>query len=182
MNSLLFELNESANTDIIESQNINAYFDILCEKTSTPIIQLDEAITNWLARVREAAANGNLNPEKKADVAAVLGALLAVSEPDLADALDERGDLGTILAAAGDKDKTTSNAALARLRDMGRHPSVRTFTANAVKALDNQNTVVPFINKIQSKIDRTMNQRLGAERKRNNEQQPQGELAKSAGL
>jgi len=182
MNSLLSQLNEDVNAEIIESQNINTYFDILCEKTSMPIQQLDEAITNWLARVREAASNGTLNPAKKADVASVLGALMAVSEPDLADALDERGDLGTILAAAGDKDKTTSNAALARLRDMGRHPSVRTFTANAAKALDDQNTVVQFINKIQSKIDRTMNQRLGMERKRSESNQSSSELARSAGL
>ncbi len=182
MDSLLSQLNEDVNADIVESQNINIYFGILCEKTSIPIEQLDEAITSWLARIREAVRNGNLNQEKKKDVAAVLGALSAVSEPDLADALDERGDLGTILAAAGDKNKTTSNAALAKLRNMGLHPSVRTFTANAEKALNNQNTVVQFINKIQSKIDRTMNQRLGIERKRNETRNTSSELAKSAGL
>lgn len=182
MDSLLSQLNENVNDDVAESQNINAYFDILCEKTSISIIQLDEAITNWLARVRESAVNGNLDPNKKASVGAVLGALMAVSEPDLADALDEKGTLGTILAAAGDKDQATSNAALSKLRDMGLDPSVRTFTANATKALDDQSTVVQFINKIQSKIDRTMNQRLGMERKRQESKQPTGELARSAGL
>jgi hypothetical protein len=127
--------------------------------------QLNEAISSWLAKVRGAITSGKLDPKRKDDVAYILAALSAVSNPDLADALDEKGDLGTILWLAGGKEKQPSNAALHRLRDIGANPSLKSFLANTKTIIDNPNQIETFTKQIQTKIEPIMNKKLSAERK-----------------
>lgn len=165
MDSLLFQINEHANNTIVESAIINDNIDILTEYLSMSTDQLNEAVTTWLAKVRNVISNGKLDPSKKESIIKILGALAAVSNPDLADALDAKGDLGTILFNAGDKDNMKSNAGLQRLLMIGRDPSVKTFVANAAKAVENPQAIDTFTKQIQSKIEPIMNKKLGKERR-----------------
>lgn len=165
MDSLLFQINEHANNTIVESAIINDNIDILTEYLSMSTDQLNEAVTTWLAKVRTVISNGKLDPSKKDSIIKILGALAAVSNPDLADALDAKGDLGTILFNAGDKDNMKSNAGLQRLLMIGRDPSVKTFVANAAKAVEDPQAIDTFTKQIQAKIEPIMNKKLGKERK-----------------
>jgi len=163
--NLLFQVNEQANVAINEAENVNKNIDLLTNFLSTDVEQLNEAISSWLTKVRSTVTSGKLDPTKKQDVAQILAALSALSNPDLADALDEKGDLGTILYNAGDKDKVKSNAALQRLLMIGREPSVKTFVANATKAIEDPQAIEVFTKQVQSKIEPIMNKKLSIERK-----------------
>jgi len=165
MDSLLSQINEQAKDTIAESAIIDTNIDLLAEHLSLSLEQLNEAVSTWLAKVRNTAATGKLDPSKKDSVINILGALAALSNPDLADALDEKGDLGTILYNAGDKDKVKSNAALQRLLMIGREPSVKTFVANATKAIEDPQAIEVFTKQVQSKIEPIMNKKLSIERK-----------------
>jgi len=171
MSSLLFEINEQANDVVAESIIVATNVDLLTEYLEMSTGQLNEAISTWLAKVRNTVATGKLDPDKKDSVIKILGALSALSNPDLADALDEKGDLGTILFNAGDKDKIKSNAGLQRLLMIGNHPSVKTFVANAQKAMQqvdvmgNTQPIELLTKKIQAQLEPIMNKKLATERK-----------------
>jgi len=47
---------------------------------------------------------------------------------------------------------------------IGNDPSVKTFTANAAKAVEDPQSIDTFTKQIQSKIEPIMNKRLGLER------------------
>ena len=127
--------------------------------------QLNEAVTTWLAKVRNAVATNKLKPELKRSVAEILGALEAISNEDFAEALDEKGDLGVILYNVSGKDPDLSNAALKRLREIGRNPSLKQFVANALAILDDPTKIDSYTKKIQAKIEPVMNKKLNRERK-----------------
>lgn len=165
MNSLLCQINEQAKTVLTENEIINDNIDLLTEYLSMSTEQLNEAVTTWLAKVRNTITSGKLDPAKKDSVVKILGALAAISNPDLADALDEKGDLGTILFNAGDQDNIKSNAGLQRLLMIGNDPSVKTFVANALKAVEDVHTIEAFTKQIQSKIEPIMNKKLAVARK-----------------
>ena len=171
MSSLLFEINEQANDVVAESIIVATNVDLLTEYLEMSTGQLNEAISTWLAKVRNTVATGKLDPDKKDSVIKILGALSALSNPDLADALDEKGDLGTILFNAGDKDKIKSNAGLQRFLMIGNHPSVKTFVANAQKAMQqvdvmgNTQPIELLTKKIQAQLEPIMNKKLATERK-----------------
>jgi len=162
---LLFQINEQANRTIVEDENINKNIDLLTKYLSTGTDQLNEAISSWLTKVRSSVTAGKLNPAKKQDVAQILAALSAISNPDLADALDEKGDFGTLLYMAGGQEKNASNAALHRLRDIGRSPSLKTFLANALKVVEDPHHIEAFTKQIQTRIEPIMNKKLASERK-----------------
>jgi len=61
--------------DYYYSSNINLVANYLSMSTD----QLNESISTWLAKVRNTASTGNLNPEKKDSVVKILGALSAIS-------------------------------------------------------------------------------------------------------
>jgi hypothetical protein len=171
MSSLLFEINEQADIAVAESVIVATNVDYLAEYLEMSTGQLNEAISTWLAKVRNTVATGKLNPDKKDSVVKILGALSALSNPDLAAALDEKGDLGTILFNAGDQDKVKSNAGLQRLLMIGNHPSVKAFITNAQKAMQqvdvmgNTQPIELLTKKIQSQLEPIMNKKLAAERK-----------------
>jgi hypothetical protein len=172
MSSLLFEINEQADIAVAESVIVATNVDYLAEYLEMSTGQLNEAISTWLAKVRNTVATGKLNPDKKDSVVKILGALSALSNPDLAAALDEKGDLGTILITmAGDQDKVKSNAGLQRLLMIGNHPSVKAFITNAQKAMQqvdvmgNTQPIELLTKKIQSQLEPIMNKKLAAERK-----------------
>ena len=178
MNSLLFEINEQADIVVAEAVVIANNVEILAEYLSMSTDQLNEAISTWLAKVRGTISTGKLDPKKKDSVTKILGALSALSNPDLAAALDEKGDLGTILFNAGDKDQLKSNAGLQRLLMIGNHPSVKAFVANAEKAMQqvdvmgNTQPIEVLTKKIQAQLEPIMNKKLTAERKTQQPQQP----------
>ncbi len=167
MDSLLYQINKNADGMITESTIIANNLDFLTEYLTISMEQLNEAVTTWLARVRNSISNGKLDANKKDSIIKILGALAAISNPDLADALDDRGDLGTILFNAGDKDKNKSNAGLQRLLILGRHPSVKSFVQTAAKAVNNPQSIDAFTKQIQAKIEPIMNKKLSTERNKN---------------
>lgn len=164
MDSLLYQINENVNYVVVERAIIANNLPLLAEYLSMSTEQLNESVTTWLAKVRNIITNGKLDPAKKDSVIKILGALAAISNPDLADALDDKGDLGTILFNAGDKDKAKSNAGLQRLLMLGKDPSVKAFVANATKAVEDPQAIDTFTKQIQAKIEPVMNKRLGVER------------------
>jgi len=165
MDSLLHEINKQTDDVITEREIISSNINLVANYLSMSTDQLNESISTWLAKVRNTASTGNLNPEKKDSVVKILGALSAISNPDLADALDEKGDLGTILFNAGGKDKAMSNAGLQRLLMIGNHPSVKSFVANVAQSIDDPQSISTLTKQIQAKIEPVMNKRLAAERK-----------------
>jgi len=167
MHSLLFQINETANDVVVENAIIDENIDFLTEYLSMTTEQLNEAVTTWLAKVRNVISNGNFDPSKKESVIKILGALSAITNPDLASALDDKGDLGTILYNAGDKDPAKSNQALQRLVAIGNHPSVKSFTSQAAKAVEDPQMIDTFTKQIQSKIEPILNKKLGMERNAN---------------
>jgi len=168
MDSLLFEINKKAKSTLTENEIIDSNINIVENYLSMSTEQLNEAVTTWLAKVRNIITTGKLNPAKKDAVTRILGALAAISNPDLADALDTEGDLGTILFNAGGEDNHKSNEGLQRLLMLGKHPSVKTFMANALRAVEDPQAIEAFTKKIQAKIDPVMNKRLSKERKSRN--------------
>jgi len=168
MNSLLSQINTEADNIIAENEIISNNIDLLTEYLSMSTAQLNEAVSVWLAQVRNLVSVGKLDPEKKDSVVKILGALEAISNADLADALDDKGDLGTVLYNAGDKDKAKSNAGLQRLLLIGRDPSVRSFVARAAAEIEDAQKIDNYTKQIQSRIEAIMNKKLGAERKNPN--------------
>ena len=128
--------------------------------------QLSETVTEWLAKVRNTVGKGTLDPNKKVGVTRVLGALMAMSNPDIADALNEKGDLGTVLYSVGGENKQDSNAALQRLAQLGRHPSVKSFTEKAAQVIDDPDAATLLTKQVQGKIDQVMRKTLAQERQR----------------
>jgi len=165
MDSLLFQINKQADETLIENEIVNGNIDLLSNYLSMSTEQFNESVSTWLANVRNVASTGSMNPEKKDSVVKILGALAALSNPDLADALDEKGDLGTILFNVGGKDKMKSNAGLQRLLMMGNHPSVKSFVANAQSVIDDPQSIAELTKQIQAKIEPVMNKKLSMERK-----------------
>ncbi len=165
MGSLLSQVNGHADNIIEENEIISNNITFLTEYLSMSHDQLNEAVSTWLANVRNVVSRGRLDPSKKDAVIKILGALAAISNEDLADALDEKGDLGTILYNAGGEDKMQSNAGLQRLMLIGREPSVKSFIQRASAAVEDPETINKFTKEIQVKIDRIMNKKLGVARK-----------------
>lgn len=164
MSSLLFEINKSADDTIAENMIIDSNIDFLTEYLSMSTEQLNEAVTTWIAKVRNIISRGKLDPSKKDSVVKILGALSAITNPDLAAALDVKGDLGTILFNAGGRDNVKSNAGLQRLLMIANDPSIKAFVANAEKAVLSPQTIEAFTKKIQAKIEPVMNKKLATER------------------
>ena len=169
MDSLLFQINKQADDALIENEIISANLDLLVDYLSIPDDQLNEAISTWLAKVRNEVASGRLKetePETvkiKQGIIRALGALSAISNPDLADALDDEGNLGRILFDAGGSDEDASKAALQKLALIGGHPSVKTFVANVAADIDNAQAIDSLTKKIQAKIEPIMNKKRSLE-------------------
>jgi len=171
---ILQQINETVNAVNKQHQIVSTNIDIVLEKsTDLTADQLNEAVTNWLARLRGAAEKGNVDPSKKQGIAYVLGALMALSDPNIADALDERNDLGTMLYAVSSDNKEDSKAALQRLVQIGRHPSLKSYVAQASETLDNPDTINQVANQLQTKIDQVMRSKLSKERQTTQSNQAQ---------
>lgn len=183
MKPLLLEINEQADNVVAENAIIDHNLTLLSEYLSLSAEQLNEAVTSWLAKIRGLSAAGKfagkmgrgatgIPAEKKDAVAKILGALDAITNPDLADALDEKGDLGSILLKVSSENKDESNAALHRLLGIGNHPSVKSFVENAQKVMQSievRNNTQPFealTKKIQAKIEPIMNKKVATERRK----------------
>jgi len=163
MDSLFAQINEDAQSSVIVEGNI----DLLIEKWDLPVDQLNEAVTHWLARIRNAVASGtNFDEDKKLAYTRILGALQAISDSNVADALDTDGDLGTILADAGGSDKNASKAALNKLLALGRYPTNKSYVENAAKAMEDSEALKDFTNKIATRIEPIMNKKLKAQNAR----------------
>lgn len=161
MDSLLTEINERAHSSIIIEANI----DLIVEKWDLTTEQLNEAVTQWLAKIRNAVTSGtNFDDDKKIAYTRILGALQAISNENVADALDTNGDLGTILYDAGGTDKNASKVALNKLLALGRYPTNSSYVANAAKAMEDSELIKDFTNKITTRIEPIMNRKLTQER------------------
>ena len=163
--SLLQQLNENANKIIAEQEVILENFDRFNGSIEATAEPLNEAATEWLATLRGVLGKGTLDPNKKQNASYILGALMALSNADLVDALDDKGDIGTVLYNASNKDNPQeSKAAMKRLMQMGRHPSIKTFVAKAMAAMDDPKQSTKLIGQVQSKIDQTMRAKLAKEK------------------
>ena len=163
--SLIKQLNESATEqathDVLVEKNINA----LLESAGVDIVQLDEAVTQWVAKLRNAIGKGRVDPNKKGSIVNILGSLMAMSDEDVADALDEKGDMGSLLDAIGGADKQLSNAALKRLVELGRHPSIKSYVARANEIVSGDpNEAAQALKKVQMSLDQVMRRKMQQER------------------
>jgi len=164
MKTLLNEINENADILVKNEEIITENVKKVGEYLELTPVQLDEAVSSWLVKVKNLVSRNTLNPDKKQQVIKVLAALAAISNPDLAAALNDNGDLGSILFNAGGVDKTASNSALHKLAAIGAHPSVKGFISGAEKAVDDPQGIDIYTKEIQIKIDKVMNKLRGQER------------------
>jgi len=157
-------VNDTVHANEKERKTISENIDRLTDVSKSDYGQIDEAVTTWLARLRNVAEKGNLDPSKRQNVAYVLGALMALSDPNIADAFDEKNDLGTLLYAVSGEDKAASQAAIQRLIQMGRHPSANTYVSQAEQILNNPQQIIQTASQLQGKIDQVMRTKLAKER------------------
>lgn len=163
--SLLQEVNT---TVLLHEQQVEIFssnVELLSENINESHEFITEAITNWLAKVGKVVGGGKLDPEKAKSVSEILGAVTALGNPDTAAAFDEKGDLGTVLYTASSKNPQESNAALKRLREIGRHESARTYTQQAAQAMTDPAKFGEYVNKAKQDIDRIMRTSLAKEQK-----------------
>lgn len=167
--TLLNQINEDVNAQIIFKNKVDANVALLAEDINKSESFIAEAITNWLAKVNGVVTGGKLDPQKGQSVAEILGATIALSDSDTASAFDDKGDLGTVLYMASSKNPQESNAALKRLREIGRHPSVRSYTKQAKEAMADPAAFKTLINNTKSNIDKVMRTKLSKEKQKTNE-------------
>lgn len=170
--SLLKNINDTVTLQEHEVNTISANVDLLSENIDENFGFITEAITQWLAKVGKVVGGGRLDPEKAKSVAEILGAISALGNPDTAAAFDEKGDLGTVLYMASSANPQESNAALKRLREIGRHESARTYTQQATQAMQDPTAFTDYVNKTKTDIDRVMRTKLAKEKGATQQQAP----------
>ena len=165
MFSLLHQLNEAANETLAEEELISRNIVRLIETSEgLDLEQINETITSYLNTAARAAEGGKLDDSQKENVASVFAAVAALINPDLADAFDERNDLGAILYKADAGGDEAGNAALNRLREIGNHPSARTFKQQAIQAVNDPARIKSMADKLRIKIEPIMNKKISAMR------------------
>jgi hypothetical protein len=165
MFSLLQKINESANESEAEADLISRnIFRLMETSEGIELEQINETITSYLNTAARAAEGGKLDDSQKENVASVFAAVAALINPDLADAFDERNDLGAILYKADASGDEAGNAALNRLREIGNHPSAKTFKRQAIEAINDPTRVKRMADKLRIKIEPIMNKKVSAMR------------------
>ena len=163
--SLIKQLNESVNTQTALEETWDASVTALMEATDMTATQINEAATQWIRKLGYALERGRLDPRKQAAFASILGALLAIADGkgEIADALDEKGDMGGLLAKVSGEDKALSDGALKRLVQIGRDPSVRGYVKRAQEIFANPAEAGNALKKAQISIDRVMTRKVQQE-------------------
>jgi len=169
--SLLQDINTKVILQEHEVDTISTNITLLSENIDENSEFITEAITQWLAKVGKVVGGGKLDPEKSKSVSEILGAVSALGNPDTAAAFDEKGDLGTVLYMASSANPQESNAALKRLREIGRHESARTYTQQAAAAMQDPAAFANYVNKAKTDIDRVMRMKLSKEKGATQQQQ-----------
>lgn len=110
----------------------------------------------------------------KQNVISIFAALQALSQRDIAGAFDDQPDkpLGKVLSEFYGKDgKQQHLIAANRLKEIGMHPSVKSYRTQADAAVNSAESIRAYANKIRTNIEPIMNTMLSNER-----QQAQGRL------
>jgi hypothetical protein len=150
---------------------------------SLSIEQINESAQQFLNTYANIIQRGGELKNKKGEditdkIINIFAALQALSQEDLAAAFDDRKDrpLGQTLSDLYGKNGVEAHTiAEKRLDAIGRHPSVRSYRAQAEKAVRDSNSIGAFANKIRTKIEPVMNKMLSKER-----QAAQGRMDKEA--
>jgi len=169
--SLIKQLNESANQQAALEKMWELNVSALMESADVTATQLDEAATQWIAKLRYALERGRLDPRKQPQFENILGSLLALSDENVADALDEKGDMGSLLDVVSGEDSKMSNAALRKLVELGRHPSIKTYVQRAKEIIANPKEAGNALKQVQTRIDQTMRRKVQQERGAGNSNQ-----------
>jgi len=165
--SLIQDINKSVKLHEQQADVFTMNVVLLSEDINESPEFITEAITNWLAKVGNVVGGGKLDPEKAKSVSEILGAVTALGNADTAAAFDEKGDLGTVLYKASSQNPQESNAALKRLREIGRHESARTYTQQAAQAMTDPATFAKYAQKAKGEIDQTMRTLLAKQKNKN---------------
>ena len=161
MDSLLQQINESAEKVLAEDEIISKNIDLVVEKKEVDLEELNEAITNILATAARKIEGGAVADEDKDNLAAVLGAVAALSNPDIADAFDTRGNLGEILRNADvDMNDPKAKSAVNQLMAIGNHPSSRGYKQQALDMVNDPTKITQWTQKIRMPVERVMNQKV----------------------
>ena len=176
--TLLSEINEAVDSLIDTTKIITENIEFLLADESFTLEQLDEAVQNFLTSAATKIQNGALkdNPEVRENIIDVFAALQALTQEDIAAAHDDdpKMPLGQVLKNFyGNAGKEMHKIAAARLRDIGRHPSSRTYRTQAEQAVNSPERIMAYANKIRTNIEPVMNKMLSKER-----QQAQSRLDK----
>lgn len=162
--SLIQEVNEHAKLNEQEVQTTESNIAKLTENINESQEFITEAITQWLSKVTGVVGKGNLDPSKAKSVAEILGAVTALGSDDIASAFDDKGDLGSVLYSASSSNPQESNAALKRLREIGRHESAKSFTAKATQAMSDPKKFAEYVTTASNSIDRVMRTKMAHEK------------------
>jgi hypothetical protein len=163
--NLLQQINEHMNEQQMFEQQSTIKISRMLEGTKLTNEILTEAITNWLAKLRGVVAKETMKPQEKQPAAEILGAVIALTQPGIASAFNDRNDIGTVLNLAAGQNKDMSRAALKRLQNIGNHESVAQYTEEALEALDDITKLTELTKRVQIKIDQLMRRNLAKEQK-----------------
>ncbi len=156
--------NETRSTELVEQTILNN-LQLMVKDEDQTIVDLHEAATQWLAKLKNVVSNNNLQPEQKQNAIYALSALMALSVPEFADAIDEKGDIGLVLYNVNSSNPQDSDWALKRLIAIGRHPSIsKGYQAKAKAAIEDPDTLNQTVSKIQLPIDKLMTKKLAKQK------------------
>ncbi len=164
MGSLLSIINKAADEYIVNEETLGIIaknLDYVREGIDISAVQLDEAITNWIARAKNAIRDDKMSVEQKQNAAAVFAALLALTNKHLEGSYNASGDLGQILTDISGDDPEADLAATKKLRNMGR--SSETYLQQAIQAVENPGEIGKFATALQAKIEPVMNRNKSQE-------------------
>ncbi len=173
MNSLLSIINKSADEYIVNEETekmIDENLEYLREGTQLSVEQLNEAISNWIARAKNGIRDGKMSPSQKQNAAAVFAALLALTNKHLEGSYNASGDLGKILSDISGDDPQADVEATKKLRNMGL--SSETYLQQATQAVENPGAINKFATMLQAKIEPVMNRNLSQETARKSQPKP----------
>ena len=166
---LLSEINEAADSLINTSKIITENIEFLLSDERFDIEQLDEAVQNFLTSAATKIEKGALkdNPKVKENIIDIFAALQALTQEDIAAAHDDNPKLplGQVLDNFYGKNGAEAHKiAATRLKEIGRHPSSRSYRTQAEQAVNSPEHISAYANKIRTKIEPVMNRMLSKER------------------
>jgi len=163
---LLREINKAVNEKLSSDAIITENLRLIAEHAKLKPEQLNESITQWLAKVKNVVRDEKLQPQQVENTATILAALMSLANKQDEEAFNVK-DLGSVLYNVENPqvDPKVSKESLITLRGIGQYQN--TYKQQALEALNDPGSISNFIGKIQATIEPVMNRNMSKETQRN---------------